>query len=211
MKVGIISDLHGFLPKVPQCDLLLVAGDVTPVSDHDRSFQRSWLETQFTRWLRNASDLCPLGVIGVAGNHDFALEDDAFARSLPWTYLKDEAVQNKSGFKVWGSPWVRPIGRWAFLKDDDQMREVCATIPDDTDIVICHGPPKGYGDRCQNGYLAGSDPLLDRLCEITPALTVVGHIHEAAGVYAAPFGPLVNNSHVDWRYNPVNEVLIINI
>ena len=52
MKVVATSDLHGTLPPIPACDLLLIAGDVCPVWDHKLFFQDIWLRTTFTDWLR---------------------------------------------------------------------------------------------------------------------------------------------------------------
>ena len=51
MNVVAISDLHGFLPETPPCDLLLIAGDVCPVWNHRWQFQRKWLREVFGPWL----------------------------------------------------------------------------------------------------------------------------------------------------------------
>jgi hypothetical protein len=52
MKIVAIADLHGILPEVPPCDLLLLAGDLTPVTNHGVQFQADWLATEFRVWLR---------------------------------------------------------------------------------------------------------------------------------------------------------------
>ena len=49
MRVAAISDLHGYLPDTPPCDVLLIGGDVCPVYDHGLDFQRRWLQTEFAR------------------------------------------------------------------------------------------------------------------------------------------------------------------
>ena len=73
LRVAAISDLHGFLPDVPACDVLLVAGDICPVEDHDLDFQRRWLEGPFSDWLRG---LDAGEIVGIAGNHDFVAQAD---------------------------------------------------------------------------------------------------------------------------------------
>ena len=54
---------------------------------------------------------------------------------------------NLDGCRFWGSPWSVPFFKWAFMRPEKELAETWAQIPDDTDVVIVHGPPKGYGDR----------------------------------------------------------------
>ena len=72
MKIVGVSDLHGMLPEIPPCDLLLIGGDITPVTNHAIPFQAEWLDTTFRRWLEQAP---ARKVVGVAGNHDYIFQD----------------------------------------------------------------------------------------------------------------------------------------
>ena len=60
MKICAVSDLHGNLPTIPECDLLIIAGDVCPDKfKHnnyrfpDRDGQLAWLHYEFKTWLRD--------------------------------------------------------------------------------------------------------------------------------------------------------------
>jgi Icc-related predicted phosphoesterase len=197
MKVAIISDLHGFLPELPDVvDLLIIAGDVCPVQDHSEERQCLWLGDEFGPWL---ADQPAHRIVGVAGNHDFALEKFSFP-NLPWTYLQNKSTEVE-GLKVWGTPLSGKFGKWAFMRDESDLQQTYVAIPGDVDIVISHGPPKWYGDQCQNGYHAGSPSLYQRLCELEPLLTVVGHIHESRGIFLTEdAGVVINSSAVDLNY-----------
>jgi len=82
MLVTAVSDLHGFLPPIDPCDLLLVAGDVCPVDDHRPPAQAMWLDTTFRRWL----DAVPAThVVGVAG---VGLDAADYPRDDPATVAK---------------------------------------------------------------------------------------------------------------------------
>lgn len=195
MKLALISDLHGYLPDLPDVvDVLIIAGDVCPVHDHLPDYQSLWLTDPFKKWLH---DQPAHKIIGVAGNHDFALEKFRF--DLPWTYLNN-ASTTYEGLTVWGTPLSGKFGHWAFMRDEEDLGRAYVDIDPYADIVISHGPPKGYGDECANGYNAGSPSLKAKLKEIRPRLTVVGHIHEARGIYATEWSTIVNASAVDLSY-----------
>jgi Icc-related predicted phosphoesterase len=49
------------------------------------------------------------------------------------------------------------------------------------DILISHGPPKGYCDQTRVGLRVGCEHFLAALKRIQPKLSLVGHIHEARG------------------------------
>ena len=51
-RVVAIADLPGNLPgDLPEGDVLVIAGDVCPISDHAIPFQEEWLRGAFPEWL----------------------------------------------------------------------------------------------------------------------------------------------------------------
>jgi Icc-related predicted phosphoesterase len=202
LRVAAISDLHGFLPDVPACDVLLIAGDVCPVEDHALDFQRDWLGGPFSEWLRG---LDAARVVGIAGNHDFVAEaEPELMRKLPWTYLCDETVA-VDGLRIHGSPWTPTFMEWAFMHDEAELAAVWALIPTEVDILMTHGPPFGHGDLAVHGLHCGSHTLAARLPALERLrLHVFGHIHEGWGSRDSGSGVTIANvSHVDFDYRPV--------
>ncbi len=206
MKVVALSDMHGQLPNdLPPCDLLLLAGDLTPVKNHGLAFQAEWLDGPFRAWLRARQ---ARQIIGVAGNHDFVFEQAParVPRDLPWTYLQDSGVEWE-GLHIWGTPWQPWFFDWAFNGQPEELKQKWALIPDDTDILVVHGPPFGFGDGVPQGdgvRRCGCPHLLERILQIRPRLVVFGHIHPGAGVYQYQGITLANVSLLDDRYQVVN-------
>ncbi len=207
MKIVAMSDMHGQLPAlVPACDLLLLAGDMTPVQDHGSGFQASWLEHEFRDWLHRQP---ARKIVGIAGNHDFIFEQapDLVPRDLPWTYLQDSGLVWE-GLKIWGTPWQPVFFDWAFNGNPEKLRRQWSLIPEDTDILVVHGPPLGYGDGIpQRGGVrrAGCPHLLERIQVIRPKLVVFGHIHEGRGEWNLGPTRLANVTILDAAYRAVFE------
>jgi Icc-related predicted phosphoesterase len=214
--VRAISDLHGRLPHIEDCDLLLIAGDICPdhyvgkekryaLDDVGAAWQVQWLHTEFRPWL---FDLMRRGIeaVGIAGNHDFAFERRrrwVEALKLPWTYLLDETYESLAGPVIYGTPWVPGLPRWAFYASESGCHARSEAIPKGIDILMSHGPPLGYRDLTSPrfGSMNAGDIYLITACErVQPKLLVCGHIHEGHG-YERMFGTTVYNvSYVDENY-----------
>lgn len=97
-------------------------------------------------------------------------------------------------FKVFGSPYSRFSGLWAFgySSSSEDGHRLWSQIPPDTDILVTHTPPLGLCDR-QPGEATSTDPpksgggmygckqLLHAMADVRPMLAVCGHVHEGRG------------------------------
>jgi len=201
-----VSDLHGTLPEIPPCDLLLIAGDVCPITNHGVSFQAHWLRSAFCDWL--AATPARQRVF-IAGNHDFVFEQmpELLPSTWPGVYLQD-AVFEWEGLKIWGTPWQPWFFDWAFNLREPELKEKWALIPEDTDILVVHGPPHGYGDGVPSSRgvrHTGSPSLLERIKKIKPKLVVYGHIHEGRGQWQIGKTVLANVTILDEKYQHIYE------
>ncbi len=224
IKITCISDLHGFKPKLPGGDLLIVAGDLTA-----RDTIKEYLV--FNEWL-SAQDYDRKIVI--AGNHDGLCETgtpiDTGYGQRPYTvpvlankaiYLCDTGCEYK-GLNIWGSPWTPTFFNWHFMKDrGEPIKKMWDLIPDDTDILITHGPPFGILDQVEfsskaiQGKFAGCEELRLAIERIQPRLHVFGHVHEGYGQMMLKCTPrditCINACIMDADYRPVNKPINIEL
>jgi Icc-related predicted phosphoesterase len=88
-------------------------------------------------------------------------------------------------------------------------------IPDDTNILIVHGPAYGILDECPDGARVGCPVLLERINELKSLghlkAVITGHIHHAAGREVHDGIQFVNAAICDEQYKAVNPVITIDI
>lgn len=205
IKVCCCSDLHGFLPEIPDCDLLVLGGDYC--KDHRNHF---WYRDIFKPWIdENANRM---KIVGCSGNHDFMFQDTPhLIPKMNWDYLQDNGIA-WNGLNIWGSPWQKRFFDWAFNLDEPDLEKKWAFIPDNTDILVLHSPPLGYGDFSSYGNEhCGSPSLLKRIEEIKPRLVVFGHVHDSSGIYKIGDTIAINASYVNGKYQPTNNPIIVEI
>lgn len=182
VSVVCVSDTHNSQPTIPDGEVLIHAGDLTQSGTFE--------ELQSTlAWLRR---LPHRHKIVVGGNHDILLDarrDDLASKAkarreqLAWgdiIYLNEESTSitcsNGRRLNIYGSPKSPRHGNWAFqyLRSEDVW---AGKIPQDLDILITHGPPRGHLDLLN----LGCDHLLRELWRTQPVLHVFGHVHEGYG------------------------------
>lgn len=205
MKIVLLSDTHGQHRKleVPAGDVLVHAGDICQsmgFSGRMRDLRNEEEIRDFNDWL---GTLPHKHKVVIAGNHDFLFQRKKWeARGLITnaTYLEDSSCMIE-GVRFYGSPWQPAMGWWAFNEYREKLADRWSSIPDDTGVLITHGPPNGICDLAGGIENAGCEALLSRVREVRPLLHVFGHIHEGRGVHTEGGTFFYNAALVDNRYH----------
>lgn len=232
MKVIALSDLHGHLPLIQErFDLMLLAGDVCPVWNHNRHYQENWLKTDFAEWVKSLPFADGMSrVVMCAGNHDFFYEsaakyrifevEEACGRRL--VYLENSSMifngDDEDGipaqYKIFATPYCKRFGNWAFMRDEDRLRKYYEEIPSDTDILISHDAAD-INDLgmirmgTYSGTNAGNTILAEYVKNVKPKYYFCGHIHSGNHEMADIDGiKMANVSIMDENYKPVYSPLI---
>lgn len=207
--ITIVSDLHGFFPKLQGGNLLIIAGDLT-ARDTAHEYR------EFDRWLSKQNYK---KIIVIGGNHDGYLEKNYSKGLQPFAsaeYLYDTETEF-DGLKIFGTPFTRQF----FGQNEDcmafsvpsefQLRDHFDLIPEKTDILITHTPPSGILDECVDGSV-GSEMLRQAIVRVKPRLCCFGHIHEQGGNTVKIDNTLfVNGSIVNEYYQHVHEPILVRI
>lgn len=180
MRIVAVADTHLFeadLGELPAGDVFVHAGDLCRRGSLDE------LAIAAT-WLRG---LPHRHKVVIAGNHDWCfVREPAAARALLGdgiVYLEDAAL-SIDGVRFWGSPWQPRYRDWAFnLERGAPIAAKWERIPVGTDVLVTHGPPRGFGDRTPIAGRAGCEDLLTAVRRVQPVLHLFGHIHTGGGLW----------------------------
>lgn len=218
MKILCISDTHTKHLQIPVKDLENESNEIDMIIHAGDISSGGYVEEvkQFLKWYNSLNFKHK---IFIAGNHDFYFERfpkeeiDAMLAQYPnVTYLNDSGIEIE-GYKIWGSPVQPWFYNWAFNRRGTEICKHWDMIPLDTDILITHGPAKGYLDLTMRGDVTGCPYLLIKISELKNLkLFVHGHIHEAYGKIEFPDGgTFINASVLNHRYEMQNKPILIEI
>lgn len=193
MRVVAFSDTHGATDfDVPDGDVLVMAGDYCRGFNYDGEYKA--LNAKL-------SVLPHRHKLYIAGNHDVFLYENRVKAEAIFTeaeYLLDESVVI-DGIKFYGSPWVPEFySRFAFAapRGPTGLGVKWAGIPDDTDVLITHGPCHNILDPAHpwpGAESIGCRELRKRCDVVQPKLHIFGHAHSGYGVLTSPGGPIYAN------------------
>ena len=176
--------------------MLIVAGDLT-ANNKPQNYEA------FNEWIGKQPYMHK---IVIAGNHDGLLERSWVNKSVLLSnciYLCNSGFE-VDGLKIWGSPYTPKFRDWFFGATPEKLRKMWAEIPEDTDILVTHGPPAGILSQNVHGECCGCPELFERVQEIKPKYHVFGHIHEQYGQVSDGQTTFINCSHCDEYYSPIN-------
>lgn len=195
LSICVMSDLHGVLPYIESCDILLICGDIVPLRMQRNKPQcEKWLKTSFADWIKSLP--CER-VIFIAGNHDHIFEnvDYKWINSIiteptdsKAIYLENSHIDHLSNdgkvYRIYGTPACHIFGNWAFMYSDEKLQELYQNIPEDCDILISHDAPYGVSDICFESYWnkeknIGNKPLREATLEKSPSYLFHGHLHSS--------------------------------
>ena len=222
MKITVISDTHtkhGLIPMedLPGGDLLICAGDIM-----NSGYNKNDI-LDFCTWFHSLEQYDKK--IFIAGNHDRMFEnhpegvEELLNIYLDIDYLQDEGydlydLDTDRSTKIYGSPWQPEFYSWAFNlpKNSLQLAAKWEAIPDNTDILITHGPAFGTLDTVAGRPWdnLGCELLAQRIEVIKPKIHVCGHIHSGHGYEFKNGTHFFNASVLDEQYEYTQKPMTFN-
>lgn len=217
MKICCISDTHGIHHAIDlkpyRANILVHAGDWT--KGRDNNFVETY---DFLDWF---SEQPYKHKLLIAGNHEVTVENnqkefEEILEAYPEiTYLNNSSVTIE-GINFFGSPYSNEFCGWAFMGNDSELSKIWNGIPEDTNILVTHGPAYGVNDLVSNAFgrdpHVGSKSLSIRKAEL-PNLKahISGHIHEAYNQQVIADVLHICPSILNERYQHVNSPIIIKV
>jgi len=190
MKILHISDTHGFHEQLTdkwnweEIDLVIHSGDESNSIVPEINFHES---LNFFSWFK---DLPVKNKIFIAGNHSTAIEKRLITPADIFSYgiiYLENSLTEVNGIKIYGSPYTPTFGNWSFMRARHKLDKLWSQIPENTDILVVHGPAKGVLDLSwsKDGYLeyCGCKSLFNHVNKIKPKIFQFGHIHDGEEIY----------------------------
>ena len=221
-----MSDLHGYLPEIDKCDLVLICGDI--VSLRSQRYPKSckkWYTRVFQPWI----DSLPCDkVLFIPGNHEVGMEGheeeykELFGSHNKATVLFHESYEylgsDGETYKIFGTPYCKVFGNWAYMRPNSDLKEKFSEIPEGLDILLTHDVAYGYADQSLQdiGYGIeehfGTVELRDAILKKKPKYHFSGHIHTADhNLIMIGDTKHYNVSYLDEKYTPTFKPLYLNI
>ena len=202
--------------EIPDGDLLLHAGDLTFKGEPWEITQELDILAAKTKDFKK--------VIFVQGNHEYRLRNQP---EIVKILCEERGIQllhheptEFEGLKIFGSPYTPTFGRWAFMANrGPDIKRLWDQVPDDTNILITHGPAHMINDKILEEYRSpgeslnvGCEELAYRVSQLKALkLHVCGHIHNGYGQVDVLGVKHVNASICTERYEPLNKAIVVDI
>lgn len=219
MKICSISDSHNKHRNliIPDSDILICSGDISFRGEQN-------IVEDFISWFGQQK---AKNKILIFGNHEVGYSNHTSKKYLSaQKLLKDNNIhylQNSEviidGIKFWGSPATPFFGGWEWnYHRGKDIKKVWDKIPDDTNVLITHGPPYSILDLVELHPLKDRDPhqgcydLLNKIHELKELKAhCFGHLHSGYGSIVNNNVTYVNASVCDERYQANNSPIVFTI
>ena len=180
--IKIISDthcLHRHLKNEDlECDVLIHCGDST--NSRNIIYNQSEFDDFIDWYIKVPVD----NKVLIAGNHcTWATKKyniDYIKEKTNINYLCHEA-KVINDLLIFGSPYTPLFRDWNFMMNRSKLSRYWEAIPENLDILVTHGPPKGVLDVAKKSTneieYCGDNALLKMVKKVKPKIHCFGHIH----------------------------------
>ena len=215
MKLVIISDTHNLHDKIdlPKGDILIHCGDATNRGTLTELYK-------FTSWMKDQNFDQK---IAIAGNHDHCFQNENaikakdIMKQFGIIYLQDSGIEI-NGLHIFGQPWQPWFYDWSFnVPRGDEIAKKWTLIPDNTNILITHGPPYGILDLIEDDFSnrdlhQGCEELKKKVDQLTQLkLHAFGHLHSNEQLIKLNKVNFVNAAIVDDNHKVIHKPTIIDL
>lgn len=197
MKICALSDTHGYYDMSfieEDTELVLIAGDIVDLNiQSSMRLSEEWFKNEFIEMISSLPKSVKQ-IIMTGGNHDFYLErhhnglrelfdshNIVYLNNKSYDYISEEG----NILKIFGSPYCKIFGNWAYMISNESLEKKFSEIPEDIDILLTHDAPYGTSDICfqdvywNNHEHIGNIPLQKAIIEKKPKWNIHGHLHSS--------------------------------